>query len=143
MDKSKFTTQPFTQKIEKPWGFELLFSPEDFPVTCKILHVNAGARFSLQYHDQKEEVLTLLSGDALLYLEDENGAVQKIKMVPRQGYAIHKLQKHRCQGVTDCEILDCSTPEVGTTFRLEDDYGRGTETEAIRKTRRKKGVYTG
>lgn len=135
MDKSKFKAQPFAKRVEKPWGFELLLSPEGFPVTCKILHINAGSRFSLQYHDQKEGVLTLLSGEAILYLEDENGAMQKIKMAPRQGYAIRNFQKHRCEGVTDCEILDCSTPEVGTTFRLEDDYGRGDETEEKRKTR--------
>jgi len=27
----------------------------------------------------------------------------------------------------DCDILDVSTPEVGTTLRLEDDYSRGDE----------------
>lgn len=125
--------KPFQLKVEKPWGYELILTPPESPVTGKILHLNAGCRFSLQYHDKKKETLTLIFGQALLILEDENGKLQEIKMEPKKGYFIKPLQKHRAKGITDCDILEASTREEGNTVRIEDDYARGTETEEMRK----------
>ncbi len=142
-DKSKFSTTPYQMKVEKPWGYELILTPEESPVTGKILHLNKDARFSLQYHDRKQETLILLSGEALLILEDENGVLQEIKMESFKGYFIRPLQKHRAKGITDCDILEASTREEGETVRLEDDYSRGTETEEARKKRTEGKVYMG
>lgn len=142
-DKSKFSTKPYQMKVEKPWGYELILTPDESPVTGKILHIKKGARFSLQYHDKKKETLTLLSGEALIILEDEKGVKQEIKMEPFKGYFIRPFQKHRCKGITDCDILEASTKEKGETVRLEDDYERETETEEARKKRTEKGVYMG
>lgn len=140
---NKFTTTPHQERVNKPWGYEFVLSPPGSPVTSKILHLNMGARFSLQYHDEKEEVLTLLAGDALLHLEDETGVMQKIKMEPQRGYLIRAMQKHRCEGITDCDIMESSTKESGNTIRIEDDYSRGTETEESRKSRTQHDVYMG
>ena len=60
--------EPIRKKISKPWGHEIILSSDDSPVTSKILHINKGNRFSLQYHEVKEEVLTLISGKAFVYL---------------------------------------------------------------------------
>lgn len=135
--------KPYQQKIEKPWGYELLLTPPESPVTGKILHLNEGCRFSLQYHDKKQETLTLISGEAEIILEDENKVLQTIKMEPKKGYFIKPFQKHRAKGITDCDILEASTKEEGETVRLEDDYARGTETEETRKTRTEGKKYMG
>lgn len=130
--KRNFSTIPFQIRVDKPWGWELILTPPSSPVTGKILHLNFGHRFSLQYHDKKEETLTLVSGQAELILENENGQLTAIEMEPQKGYLIKPLQKHRAKGITDCDILEASTPEEGNTVRLEDDYARGTETEEER-----------
>lgn len=142
-NKSKFSTKPYQMKVEKPWGYELILTPSDSSVTGKIEHVNAGCRCSLQYHDKKQETLTLLNGEALLILEDENGSLQEIKMEPKKGYFIKPFQKHRFKGITDADILEASTREEGKTVRLQDDYARGTETEEARKKRKEGKVYMG
>ena len=142
-DKSKFSTKPHYQKINKPWGYEILLTSSESPVTGKILHLDDGKRFSLQYHDKKEETLTLISGEAYIILENDQGEMKKIKMETNKGYFIRPFQKHRCQGIKDCLILEASTKEEGNTVRLEDDYGRGTETEGTRKERTEKGIYMG
>lgn len=134
---------PYQLKIEKPWGYELILTPDESPVTGKILHLNSGHRLSLQYHDKKQETLTLLSGEALLILEDKNGNLREIKMEPKKGYFIKPFQKHRAKGITDCDILEASTKEEGNTIRFEDDYARGTESEEERKKRTRGGVYMG
>lgn len=142
-DKSKFALEPHYQKINKPWGYEIILTPSDSPVTGKILHLDDGKRFSLQYHDKKRETLTLISGKGLIILEDEKGDLKEIEMEPFKGYFIRPFQKHRCKGITNCDIFEASTKEEGNTVRLEDDYGRGTETEEARKKRAEKGVYMG
>jgi hypothetical protein len=39
-------------------------------------------------------------------------------------------------GITDCDIIEASTPELGTTWRLEDDFARPDETPAQRELER-------
>lgn len=118
----------FSVKIIKPWGYEIIFTPPEAPVTGKLLHLEAGKRLSYQYHDQKEETLCLLNGQAKIIIDG-----QEMKMEPLKGYYIKPMVKHRCQGITDVDILEASSKEEGNTVRLEDDYQRNTETEEIRK----------
>jgi len=118
----------YFQKVLKPWGYELIFTPPESPVTGKILHLDAGKRFSYQYHDKKQETLCLLNGRAKIIIDDKI-----MKMELRKGYFITPMRKHRCWAITDCDILEASTKEEGNTVRLEDDYNRPTETEELRK----------
>lgn len=136
-DRSKFSTEAYVMKVDKPWGFELIFSDGKAKITSKILHVTIGKRSSLQYHEEKEEILTLLSGEGILELEDNTGEVKKFTMEPRKSYLIKSNQIHRfAAGKENCEIMESSTPEMGNTVRLEDDYSRGVETDADRNATR-------
>jgi len=137
IDKSRFSVGSFVKKVDKPWGHELIFAPSEASVVGKMLHINKGARFSLQYHEKKQETLCLLQGRAKLIIEDKEGILQEIEMELRKGYFIRPFQKHRCQAITDCDILEASTREEGSTVRIEDDYNRGDETEEIRRQRSK------
>lgn len=131
MEHDRFTCEPYAQRVEKPWGFELLFTPPDKPYSGKLLHVNAGHRLSLQFHDGKWETMLLLRGRAALEVDTE-GALRTIAMQPGVGYSVVPGQRHRLIALDDCEFVESSTPETGTTFRLEDDAGRGNETDALR-----------
>ena len=62
IDKSGFKTQATARRIPKPWGYELILTADDAPYTMKIIHINDGARLSLQAHDKKTESWTVLSG---------------------------------------------------------------------------------
>jgi len=81
--------------------------------------------------------MTLISGKAKLLIDGLYGEIKEIQMQLRKGYTVQVGQRHRVAAVTDCEILEASTSEKGVTYRLEDDYSRGDETEQIRKERRK------
>lgn len=132
-DTSKFTNKPYIKKVLKPWGYELHWVPEGAPYMGKIEHVNKGSQCSFQIHDAKNESWYLMSGRAKLVWEDENGEIVETEMKKGAGYTCHVGQKHRFAGITDCDIIEVSTPEIGNTFRLEDDYARPTETEEMRK----------
>jgi mannose-6-phosphate isomerase-like protein (cupin superfamily) len=135
-DKTKFTNTPYVKRVEKPWGYELHWVPEDCPYMGKIFHLNAGQRMSLQIHDQKRENWVLISGRAKVVWDDPNGNLIETEMVKEKGYECQLGQRHRLCGITDCVIIEVSTPEMGTTLRLEDDYKRPDETPEQRKKER-------
>lgn len=121
------TPTRYSRSVEKPWGHEFVFTSPDLPYTGKLLHVTGGCRLSLQWHDEKTETMTLLSGVASLTLENEHGDLEAILMEPGIGYTVLVGRKHRLAAVTDAVVLEASTPESGFTFRLSDDFGRPDE----------------
>lgn len=133
IDKSQFHTVPYVKRVEKPWGYELIFTEDDLPYTGKIMHINAGKRQSLQIHDKKQETYLLLNGKGGVIVENSKGEMDQIEFEPNKGYMTMVGQKHRLFAITDCDICEFSTPELGTTYRLEDDFNRGNETDEVRK----------
>lgn len=115
--------------------------PDDKPYMGKILHLNAGARLSLQYHDEKLESWFLLRGRAKLIWDDENGNLVELELETGKGYSCEVGQRHRFAGITDCDVIEVSTPEIGKTYRLDDDYNRAGQTEdEAERERRNKGI---
>ncbi len=138
-DKTMFTNAPFALKdTTKPWGHEVIFTKPSDPYTGKIIYLNAGKKFSLQVHDKKQETQMLVSGEAVLIIDNDKGELIEIPMVPFKGYTILVGQRHRARAITDCAIYEVSTPEIGTTHRLEDDYERPDQTDETRKEERSK-----
>lgn len=135
-DKSSFTNEGYVKKVEKPWGYELHWVKEGMPYMGKVLHINAGKRLSLQAHDKKQESYWLVNGECNLVIENTNGEMETITLEKGKGYTTMIGQKHRHQAVTDCDVLEVSTPEMGMTWRLEDDFARPDETEEQRKKER-------
>jgi mannose-6-phosphate isomerase-like protein (cupin superfamily) len=135
-DPKDFSTAPYVRRVEKPWGYELHLVPPETPYMAKIMHVNAGARQSLQIHDTKRETWVMLSGRAAVLIENEQGEMVQVDIPLDQGLSTHVGQKHRIIGITDCDVFETSTPEAGTTWRLEDDYTRPDETPDQRKKER-------
>lgn len=132
-DPKTFSTTPFQKRVEKPWGYEIIYTPDDAPATGKILHVNAGKRLSLQYHDVKRETLCLINGKGMITLSNEKDETIEVSMELYKGYPVVPGQIHRVTAVTDMDFIEASTPELGNTFRLQDDSNRQTETEDMRK----------
>lgn len=138
INKKKFVNEPFVKEVKKPWGKEVIFTPSNLPYAGKIIYINDDQRLSLQLHDQKQESWFLLKGRGKVIWENSKGELIDTELAPNQGYTCNIGQKHRLVGIEDCVILEVSTQEIGTTYRLEDDYSRPDETEKMRKEERKK-----
>lgn len=136
-DTSKFTNTPFVKRTDKPWGYELHWVSENLPYMGKLIHIDAEKRLSLQVHDKKQESWFLINGRGKVIWENNNGELVETEFEKGKGYTCALGQKHRLCGITDCDIIEVSTPEIGTTYRLEDDYKRPDETEELRKEERK------
>ncbi|MBI2028632.1 MAG: cupin [Candidatus Levybacteria bacterium] len=134
-DPKNFSNSSYIKRVEKPWGYELHFVPEDMPYMGKLIHIDKNKRLSLQVHDKKQETQMLINGKCNLIQENNKGRLITIEMRPFEGYTAMIGQKHRLRAVTDCDVVEVSTPELGTTWRLEDDYKRPDETEQMRKSK--------
>ena len=119
--------QPFSVHKDKPWGSEIVFTPQDLDRAGKIIYVDAGKKLSLQYHDKKQETILLFKGEGLLWLGDTEESVEPYAMELLKGYTIQPGMVHRLQAETDCVFFEVSSPEIGITYRLEDDYHRDDE----------------
>jgi mannose-6-phosphate isomerase len=110
------------RRVEKPWGYELIWAHTDRYVG-KLLHVNSGHRLSLQYHHEKDETIHVQSGTVLLVVDEGQGLIER-EMGPGESYRIAPGVRHRMVALTDCDVLEASTPELDDVVRLEDAYGR-------------------
>jgi mannose-6-phosphate isomerase-like protein (cupin superfamily) len=123
----------YLKKIIKPWGEEVIYTPENLNYTFKQIKINDDCRLSLQSHTQKVETFVLIEGEADLIIGTDIDHLETIHMEIKKGYNIPIGVIHRMVGVKNAVILEASTPETGTTVRYQDDYKRPDETEEVRK----------
>lgn len=110
-------------RVEKPWGYELIWArTKDY--VGKILHINKGHKLSLQFHRVKEETIILQSGKMLFLIEDENGTLREVTLLPGDAHHIATGRKHRMIALEDCDVYEVSTPHLDDVVRLEDAYSR-------------------
>ena len=114
--------KPGVFRVDKPWGYELLWAKTDRYVG-KIIHVNAGHALSLQYHNQKTETVYLASG-RLLYEIQEGERLVGRELSPGDRIHVPAGTVHRMTALEDADIFEVSTPELDDVVRLEDRYGR-------------------
>ena len=109
-------------RVEKPWGYELIFADNDKYVG-KILHIDEGEQLSLQYHEIKDETIYVFSGQLELELQEDDGLVAHV-MDPGEGLHIPPRTVHRMRAIITCDIFEVSTPHLDDVVRMEDRYGR-------------------
>lgn len=110
------------ERVKKPWGYEIIFARTERYVG-KILHLNAGHRLSLQYHEMKDETVYVISGEVDLIVEEDGSLVTR-RLAPGESYRIRPGVRHRLVAGADADLAEVSTPEVNDVVRLEDEYGR-------------------
>ena len=110
--------------VPKPWGHETIWAANDLYVG-KILHITAGQALSVQYHEKKDETVYLLSGELKYWVQLE-GSTELVDMRLQKGAAFRITPGtiHYMEAVTDCDVLEASTPHLDDVIRVKDRYGR-------------------
>jgi mannose-6-phosphate isomerase-like protein (cupin superfamily) len=111
------------RRIEKPWGYELIWAHTDRYVG-KILHIERGEALSLQYHRIKDETLHVLSGSLELQIGDTDDALEVLQLQPGESIHLPPGRRHRLTARETCDVLEASTTEIDDVVRLVDRYGR-------------------
>ena len=110
------------KRVPKPWGHELIWALTDRYVG-KILHINAGHALSVQYHERKDETVYLLAGEMKYWVKLGN-ELEDVRLSEGDAFRITPGTVHYMEAITDCDILEASTPELDDVVRLQDRYGR-------------------
>ena len=108
--------------VQKPWGHETIWAHTDRYVG-KVLHIKAGHALSVQYHNRKDETIHLLSGE-MIYRVQEDGVLTDMRLRAGESYRNEPGVIHQMEAVTDCDVLEASTPDLDDVVRLSDRYGR-------------------
>lgn len=107
----------------RPWGrWEVISTGKNFCV--KKICVNPGGILSLQTHKFRDEVWTVISGQAMIQLDDK-----KIKAKEGTVVKILKNKKHRIENIIDEELvfIEIQKGEIldeNDIIRIEDIYNR-------------------
>ena len=110
--------------VKKPWGHETIWAHTDRYVG-KILHITAGHALSVQYHQRKDETVYLLSGQLKYWVKlDDEAELKDMQLNAGDAFRITPGTIHYMEAVTDCDVLEASTPELDDVVRLKDRYGR-------------------
>jgi mannose-6-phosphate isomerase len=116
-------TATLPRHVPKPWGHELWFAHTD-RYAGKLLHVNAGHRLSLQYHEHKDETSYLVSGRMLLVQGETEDAIAEREIEPGDAWRNEPGLIHTIEAIEDSVVFEVSTPELDDVVRLVDRYGR-------------------
>ena len=109
--------------VPKPWGHETIWASSELYVG-KVLHINAGQSLSLQYHNQKDETIHLLRGQMVYRVKDGEGPLEDVLLREGESFRNQPGTIHQMEAVTDCDVLEVSTPHLDDVVRLSDRYGR-------------------
>ena len=112
------------KRIEKPWGYEIIWAQAPGSYVGKILHIESGHALSLQYHEVKDETIYVQTGEISLELEGDLGQIEELILGEGEGCRILPGRKHRMTARRDSDVLEVSTDHLDDVVRLEDRYGR-------------------
>ena len=110
------------RNVQKPWGHETIWAHTDQYVG-KVLHIKAGHALSVQYHERKDETIHLLTGE-MIYRVKEGDDLREVRLRAGESFRNEPGTVHQMEAVTDCDVLEASTPHLDDVVRLSDRYGR-------------------
>jgi mannose-6-phosphate isomerase len=112
------------ERIEKPWGYELVWAHSEQYVG-KLIFVRKGEELSLQFHKEKDETIYLHEGKIEIEISEPGVRIPESEVVTAgAAFRIRPGVIHRWHALEDSIVLEASTPELDDVVRLEDRYGR-------------------
>jgi mannose-6-phosphate isomerase-like protein (cupin superfamily) len=108
---------------ERIWGEEVLLAVVSGKYSLKRLLVRAGCKGGLQYHRLKDEVAVVISGQMIIRTDDGSGKL--VERIVGPGDVVHFSPGvvHQEEAITDCVLIEASTPHSNDRVRVEELYG--------------------
>ena len=110
----------------RTWGTETLLVLISKKISLKILFIRKGKKGGLQYHHKKDECGYIISGKLIVRFDNGNGRI--VKKILKSGDCFHFPPKsvHQEEALTNCKIIEASTPYFNDRVRVENKYGFNT-----------------
>ncbi len=108
---------------DRDWGTEDLLEIASKKWSLKKLFIKKGSKGGLQYHRLKDEGGYLLSGKLLIrYGFPDTGLEEKV-LAPGDSFHFPPMCIHQEEALSDCLILEVSTPHFNDRVRVEELFG--------------------
>lgn len=122
--KKDYLIFPKKKKIGKRvWGEEILLCLIPKILTLKILKIKKGTQGGLQYHRKKNECGYLMKGKLMIKYESSKKKL-KTKIIKKgEVFYFPPGLIHQEKALTDCEIIEASSPHFNDRVRVEKKFG--------------------
>jgi len=107
----------------RSWGREELLVLVSGKFSMKRLALRAGQRGGLQYHRLKDEAAVLVSGQLLVRFDCGDGVLRERVLNPGDCLHFPPGLVHQEEAITDCVLVEASTPHFNDRVRVEALYG--------------------
>lgn len=106
--------------VKKGWGSELIWATND-KYCGKLMHFNAGAKFSMHFHSVKDETWHVLSGKfKVVVINTRDASRKEFTLNPNDTWHNPPLVPHQLICIEAGTIIEVSTPDsVEDNYRVE------------------------
>jgi mannose-6-phosphate isomerase-like protein (cupin superfamily) len=108
---------------KRDWGKEDLLVLIPGLLSLKRIEIKKGSKGGLQYHHKKNECGYLVSGNLVIRYDKGNGKLKE--KILKSGACFHfpPGAVHQEEALTDCVIIEASSPHFNDRVRVEEKYG--------------------
>lgn len=98
-------------EVSKGWGSELIWASND-KYCGKFLNFNAGSKFSMHFHAEKDETWYVLNGKfEVEYIDTTDAFIHKAVLTEGSIWRNKPLVPHRLICIEEGTIIEVSTPD--------------------------------
>lgn len=108
----------------RDWGEETLLALVSGKYSLKKLVLKAGFKGGLQYHHKKDECGYLVEGELIIRFDEGDGILRERILCAGATFHFPPGAVHQEEALTDCVIIEASTPHFNDRVRVEDRYGQ-------------------
>jgi mannose-6-phosphate isomerase-like protein (cupin superfamily) len=109
------------------WGEEKLLVLIPKILSLKYLKLYKGKKGGLQYHHKKNECGYLIKGKLIIRFDNGDGKLRKKILNAGKSFHFPPGSIHQEEALTDCIIIEASTPHFNDRVRVEKKYGLVTD----------------
>ena len=125
---------------KRTWGKEILLSLIPKILSLKLLKLKKGKKGGLQYHHKKNECGYILSGRLIVRFDKGRGKLNKKVLKAGDAFHFPPGSVHQEEALTDCQIIEASTPHFNDRVRVEEEYGLCAE-DGLPSTQKNKIIF--
>ena len=108
-----------TGKVDKGWGFEIVFANTDKYCGKMLVFANAGSKTSMVFHKEKSKSWFINAGSfKLQFVNTQTGELQEVVLEEGKTVDLAELSPHQVEALQPNSIIF----EVGTTDFVEDRF---------------------
>jgi len=139
MNKKFFSKDIFPRSKNlglRSWGEETLIALVSKKISLKKISLKKNKKGGLQYHHKKNECGYILKGKLKVKFDLGNGILKSKILSKGDVFCFPQGFVHQEIALTDCEIIEASTPYFNDRVRVEKKYDI-TDTSGLSTTKKK------